>query len=100
LNLCRELGNDELYSQVKGEPEDLTISNVVDRLIIQMSLDEDIERELEFCSSHFSAIDWGSIFSLPIEIVSSIVSRDSLRLRDEDSFSDKNRDRICEDSRF
>jgi hypothetical protein len=48
-------------------------------------MNESCEREIEFCSSHFSEIDLESIFSIPIELISNIFSKESLQLKDEES---------------
>jgi hypothetical protein len=96
-----ELWNRELYEQifVKFESE-LTIFNVVDRVKILISMNESCERETEFCSSHFSEIDLTSLFSMPIDIISNIISKQSLQLQDEKSLYDIISSKQKEDSRF
>jgi hypothetical protein len=100
-----ELGNRELYEQVFGQfDEDLTILNVLDRLLFLFSTDEscdiEIDIEIEFCSSHFYEFPSKSIFSLPFEIISLIISRNSLQLQDEESLYEMIISRQNEDSRF
>jgi hypothetical protein len=82
----KELWNLELYEQLFGKfPEDLTILNVFDRLEILFSMNENCEREIGFCSSHFYKLDLTAISSMPFEIFSNIISKSSLRLQDEES---------------
>jgi hypothetical protein len=85
-DICIEFENGELYECLFGRFEDeLTISNIVDRIRFLHKIHENYESELSFCSSHLYEIDNSSICSLPIEILSRIVSHVSLRLKDENS---------------
>jgi hypothetical protein len=96
-----ELWNRELYEQIFGNFEsNLTILNVLDRIKILFSMNESYEREIEFCSSHFYEIDLTSIFSMPFEIVSNILSKESLQLKDEESLYELISSKQNEDSRF
>jgi hypothetical protein len=100
-SVFRELWNQELYEQLVGKfSEDLDVLNVVDRLEFLFSTDESCEREIEFCSSHFYELDSKTISSLPFELVSSIISNASIRLRDEESLYEMISSRQHEDSRF
>jgi hypothetical protein len=100
-SLCCELSNRELYEQIVGKfEEDLTILNVIDRIQFLFSANESCDREIEFCSSHFYELDLTAAFSLPFEIISSIISNDSIRLKDEESLYDLITSRQSEDSRF
>jgi hypothetical protein len=84
--ICTEFENRELYECLFGRFKDeLTISNVADRIRFLHEIHENYESELSFYSSHFFEIDCSFIFSLPIEVFSGIVSNISLRLKDEDS---------------
>jgi hypothetical protein len=85
-DICTEFENRELYECLFGRfGDELTISNVVDRLRFLHGIHENYEPELSFCSSHFFEIDGSSICSLPIEVFSGIVSNISLQLKDEES---------------
>jgi hypothetical protein len=96
-----ELGNRELYEQLFGQfSDDLTILNVVDRLEFLFSTNESCEREIEFCSSHFYEIDSKTISSLSFELISSIISNSSIRLKDEESLYELISFRQNEDSQF
>jgi hypothetical protein len=63
-------------------------------------MNECCEREIEFCSSHFYEIDLKSIISIPFEIISNIISEESLRLKDEESLFEIISSNQNEDSRF
>jgi hypothetical protein len=96
-----ELNNQELYEQLCGNfSQDLTILNVVDRLTFLFSRNECCEREIDFCSSHFYEIDLKTLYSLPFEIFSLIISSSSIRLNDENSLYEMISFRQNEDSRF
>jgi hypothetical protein len=97
-SIFNELWNRELYEQISDS--DLTIFNVVDRIKFLSSMNESCEREIEFCSSHFSEIDLTSIFSIPFEILSNIISKESLQLNDEESLYEIISSKQNEDSRF
>jgi hypothetical protein len=100
-SILTELWNRELSEEIFGKfDSDLTILNVVDRLKFSFSMNESCEREIEFCSSHFYEIDLKSIFSMPFEIISNIISNESLQLKDEDSFFEIISSNQNEDSRF
>jgi hypothetical protein len=59
-----------LYEQIFGSfEEDLTVLNVFDRLRFLFSADLPCEREIEFCSSHFSELDSTAITSMPFEMI-------------------------------
>jgi hypothetical protein len=101
VSILNELWNRELYEQLFDPIDsDLTIFNVLDRIHILTSINESCEREIEFCSSHFSEIDLPSIFSIPIELISNILSNESLELKDEESLYDIISSKQNEDSRF
>jgi hypothetical protein len=100
-----ELWNRELYEQIFDEIDsDLTLFNVLDRIQFLDSMNESCEREIEFCSSHFYEIDFSSIFSIPIELISNILSSKSLQLEDEESLyeiiSSKSKSKQNENSQF
>jgi hypothetical protein len=96
-----ELRNGELYEQlICNIDESLTILNAIDRIQFLFSMNESCEREIEFCSSHLYELDMTSVFSMPIEIVSNIVSNKSIRLKDEESFSEIISSKQSQDSRF
>jgi hypothetical protein len=63
-------------------------------------MNESSECEIEFCLSHFFEIDLISIFSMPFEIVSNIISKESLQLKDEESLYEIISSNQNEDSRF
>jgi hypothetical protein len=67
-------------------------------------MNESCEREIEFCSSHFYEIDLESIFSIPFDIISNILSKESLQMKDEESLyeiiSSKSKSKQNEDSQF
>jgi hypothetical protein len=65
-------------------------------------MNESCEREIEFCSSHFYEIDLKSIFSMSIELISNIISKESLQLKDEESLYEiiSSKSKENEDSQF
>jgi hypothetical protein len=96
-----EFENRELYDQLFLNIEkDLTISNVLNRLEFLFSANESCELEIEFCSSHFSEFESKDLFSLSFEIISSIISKPSIQLQDEESLFELISNRYKTDSRF
>jgi hypothetical protein len=51
-------------------------------------MNESCEREIQFPSSHFCEIDLTSIFPMPIDIISNIISSKSFQLKDEESLDE------------
>jgi hypothetical protein len=100
-SILKELWNRELYEQIFGKfSEDLTISNVIDRIEFLFSMNECCEREIEFCSSHFFELDLTAVSSMPFEIVSTIISKSSLRLKNEESLYELIASKRSQDSRY
>jgi hypothetical protein len=101
MSILKELWNRELYEQIFDPIDsDLTIFNVIDRIKFLFSMNESCEREIEFCSSHFYEIELTSIFSIPIELISTILSNESLQLKDEESLYEIISSKQNEDSQF
>jgi hypothetical protein len=100
-SICIELWNRELYEQLFDKfHSDLTSFNGVDRLKFLNSMNESCEREIESCSSPFSEIDSTSIFSIPFELISSILSNKSFQMKDEESLFELISSKQNEDSRL
>jgi hypothetical protein len=77
-----ELGNQEMTAPAMDPIERDT---VLSRLKLLFEFNENVDSEIEFCSLHFHEMNWADLDQLPIEIVQAILSRPSLKLRDEDS---------------
>jgi hypothetical protein len=86
--ISKELWNRELYTALTESVDDdeLSTENVIDRLQFHSEIGDNCDSEIEFCASHFSEFDSTDFCALPFEIFSAIVSHQSLRLNDEDSF--------------
>jgi hypothetical protein len=96
-----ELNNRELYEELFESFEStLTILNVVDRLKFLFSNGDFCDCEFDFCLTHFSELDLKSIFSLPFELILSLISNESIQLKDEDSLYEMILIHQKEDSRF
>jgi hypothetical protein len=63
-------------------------------------MNESCELEIEFCSSHFYEIARTLIFSIPIDVISNILSNESLRLKNEETLFEIISSQQHEDSRF
>jgi hypothetical protein len=63
----------------------MTTQTIFSHLKVLIETGNGYELELEFCSSHFFELDHSQLRSLPLEVLYSIISRESLRLMDEDS---------------
>jgi hypothetical protein len=74
LNPWRELCDGEVCSRAKAEFPEMTVLNIANRLQLVQSLEGNIASVIECWSSYFAILDWTSIFSLPIDIISWIVS--------------------------
>ena len=92
-----ELGNTEEYFNIQREfLKTLTTENVIDRLhsIIENSLKKstdfiEIKNEMiNFAALHFESINHDQLKTLDISTLDSILSNESLKLRDEDSLLD------------
>jgi hypothetical protein len=96
--ISRELWNAEVYERMSGiSGEEMSIENVIDRLLFQNEVGGDWESEVHFCASHFYEIEPKDLCSVPIEVFSRIISDESIQLKDEDSFYSIIQSRICED---
>jgi hypothetical protein len=82
LSICGGLRNSELSALGRC---DLTVSNAVTRLLTQSSLGLDVSSEVAFIASHFSELS-GEVESLPFELISEIISHQSLKTESEDPF--------------
>jgi hypothetical protein len=88
LSLCDWLDNPELLSALhtfESGLDPLSISNVIDRLVLKSSRGVDFTCEAEFISSNFSKFDLSSFRCINSTIFERIVSSESLRLMTEDS---------------
>jgi hypothetical protein len=87
--------------QIVGRFEDdLTVLNVLDRIQFLFPAGDPCDPEIEFCSSHFFELDSTAVSRLPFEIFSSVISKDSIRLKDEESLYEMIVSHQIEDSRF
>jgi hypothetical protein len=100
-SLSLELENAELLTflfNLKGT--ELTRDNVIDRLTCFMKTGADYTREVEFAASHFSEFEDSVLSSLDFELLSLILSRESIKIRSEDSLYSFIVQRGENDSRF
>lgn len=88
-SICCKLGNVELLNSIFHRFEgELTISNVSERLKALSEIDGNYEEELDFAASHFHEITEQSestFENLNDSLVCEIISRCSLKLRNEDT---------------
>lgn len=75
-----EFGNENIISCVE---EDLTCENIFEILQIKLKFSLNIEREIDFIASNFCYFESSKISSLPVSIISSILSSDSLVVKSE-----------------
>jgi hypothetical protein len=100
-SICCELWNREIFDMVIGSFEgQIGLDNVFGRLKFLIATHHSFESEISFCSSHFYEIDTSQLGSLNCEVISDIISNESLRLKDEDSLYEIVRDLSCRDSRY
>jgi hypothetical protein len=79
-HISGELWDAELYETTRGQVgDDLTVANVIDRLRSEIEICGNCEREIAFYSSHFYELELKDLLSLPIEMLSEIISHDSIR---------------------
>jgi hypothetical protein len=104
VSICRELWNEELYSKVVAHfEEDLTISNVFDRLLSRESFCGRgfwFLPEIDFLASHFHELSKSVLNSLSVDQVHAILSNSCLRIRSEDELYGFIVSRLCEDFCF
>jgi hypothetical protein len=85
LQISCALGNDELLEFLLDGDDSITLSNICRLLTFHSLLGICDESEIEFAASHFSEIEEQSLRDLPASILESVLSSESLRLKDEDS---------------
>jgi hypothetical protein len=91
LSICSELSNQELCEKIlERTSNDITMSNVIDRVSFLSQMHCNILREIEFISSHFHEIDDLSttLKSLTFSMIEEIIKNDSLKIKSEDSLYD------------
>jgi hypothetical protein len=100
-SICCELWNQELYDQLFDSIEShLTCDNVFDRMKFLIETNHSYESEVVFCSSHLFELDSSRLCQLPYNVFCSIISHESLQLRDEDSLYELINNQFCVDSRY
>jgi hypothetical protein len=88
LSICGELWNSELYERVFRRTDgEITVDNVVGRIVFLLKMRCSVAAELEFLASHFHALRDPSrdLRPLPFSVVSELVCSSSLRVASEDS---------------
>jgi hypothetical protein len=86
FDICRELGNIELYESFFSDIESkITKSNVIDRILKRNALQLSCESECGFVASHFFESTQSDLSDLSFDIIASIIGHHSLKLRNEDS---------------
>ena len=92
LEACaRELENDELLGRIVGfqlDCEDISLSNVVDRLRIKREFHSDCGDELDFLASHFFEADLDVVRSLSVSDLELVLANPLLKLESEDQLYD------------
>jgi hypothetical protein len=97
ISISAALENTELYLSVQDE---LSVCNIIDRLLCLSSFGSDVSVELEFFASHFNEIiddqkgNYTKIMKVGVSTISSILSSSSLKVVSEDSLYEFVRD-LC-----
>jgi hypothetical protein len=85
--ICAALWNSELYESVCGQlGDEVTMENVIDRLLLLSATRRGISRELEFIASHFYGFLHrpDALKALPVSLLYENISHGSLRVESED----------------
>jgi hypothetical protein len=100
-SVCADLRNREVFDATFQHPEeDITCENVVARLKYLSRAEENYQLEVDFCAVHFFELDSVKLSELNFDVLSAIVSHESLQLLNEDSLYDLIVSRISIDSRY
>jgi hypothetical protein len=109
-SICCELGNFELLHSISDlkEPKSNVTEVFEDLFVISESVfssdfDEFVKNLISFCSSHFNELMESSMTQLTklnLSLIEAIISRESLKLRNEDSLYFFIKDRIEENREF
>jgi hypothetical protein len=86
-----------LFEGIEGE---MRIDNIFDRMKFGDETCDVDESDLDFCSSHLFEIEESKLNEMSFEFISSMISRESLKLVSEESLFDFLRKRICSDHRY
>jgi hypothetical protein len=88
-SLTHELGNFELFWLIESHfSPQLSFENAVSRVIEKKLFDADFSDEVPFLASHFRELDGPSVKDLTLWDLDAILSRDSLRIKNENSLFD------------
>ena len=91
LEACaRELENDELLGRIVGVrlAEDISMSNVAERIRIKSEFHSDSKREFDFLASHFFEASCEALRSLSISDLELVLTNPLLKLKSEDQLYD------------
>ena len=92
LEACaRELENDELLGRIVGfqpDREDVSLSNVVDRLRTKREFHSDCKNELDFLASHFFEAGLDVVRRLSVSDLELVLTNPLLKLESEDQLYD------------
>jgi hypothetical protein len=91
LRLAAFLVNRELSEAIvrfcTGD-EELSLSNVIERLLVKSLHSADFSSEVEFIASHLSEFDAKSLRVLDVALIDEIISSESVRIENEDFLLD------------
>jgi hypothetical protein len=82
--ISHRLGNAEILNLLI-DGDSIELGNICSRLTLHSNIEDHVDREIEYAASHFYEIEESSLRTLPVCVLESVLSCESLRLKDEDS---------------
>jgi hypothetical protein len=100
-SICYELWNRELYTMICDDPEEqLSQSNVIERLRYRWKIGCDISTEIEFIASHFFEFSVSDFGCLDLGILGAILRHEKLKICNEEMIYDLVKSRLSESNEY